>query len=170
MSKENGINPSSLGEFREAARAEREKRAVSVRLPSGMVARLIRPTPYECLLFLGKIPQSMAGAVLSPDQGTPVPRSELVSTGQQENYFLRSIFVYPRVPDEAQPGVDIPITDVQYAIRWAGGEVTDDGRDLVGFPEGAPGPSAVPSSGGERVGDAAEPDAGDGKQDAGIPA
>jgi hypothetical protein len=168
MSKENGVNPSSLGDFRQAAQAEREKRAVNVRLPSGMVARLIRPTPYECLLFLGKIPQSMAGAVLSPDQGTPLPRSELVSTGQQENYFLRSIFVHPRVPDEAQPGVDIPITDVQYAIRWAGGEVADDGRDLVGFPEGAAGSGVVPGPGSERVGDAAEPDAGDGKQDAGV--
>jgi hypothetical protein len=158
MSKGNGV-VSSASEFHAAAIADREKRAVNVPLPSGCVARLVRPEPYESLLFLGIVPQSLAAGVLGAESGTR-DVEEIKQRGAAERSYLRLIFMSPRVPDEAQPGVDISIEDVRYAVRWAGGEVTDSGQDLVPFPQGEAGPSASVERRSEALPVAAKPLAG----------
>ena len=61
---------STLDDFRTAAQVEREARAEAVRLPSGLVARLVRPTPMEHLFFTGQLPQSLAARVRPDPSGT----------------------------------------------------------------------------------------------------
>jgi hypothetical protein len=134
---------STLDDFRAAAQVEREARAEAVRMPSGLVARLVRPTPMEHLFFTGQLPQSLA-ARLRPDPDAsplaPLPGGEglgvrgiedIVLLAQRLIEQLQFIFVSPRVPDEARPGLDIPVPDVEYALRWARGEIVSGQSSVV---------------------------------------
>jgi hypothetical protein len=119
----NGV--STIDDFRNAARADRQSRAEAVRLPSGLIAKLVRPSPLELMLFTGQLPQSLA-ARISPADATGTPSAglqEVVKLAQRLLEQVRFIFESPRVPDEAKPGIDIPVSDVEYALRWARGEI-----------------------------------------------
>jgi hypothetical protein len=119
---------STLDDFRAAAQMEREARAEAVRLPSGLVARLVRPTPMEHLFFTGQLPQSLAARLRPDPSGTgrsagATNLDDIVQLALRLIEQLQFIFVSPRVPDEARPGLDIPVPDVEYALRWARGEI-----------------------------------------------
>lgn len=117
----NGV--STPEQFREAARADREKRAEAVRLPSGLVARLVRPTAQESLYFTGRLPQSLAARISPAKDQPPASREDIVALARQLLEFTAFIFVEPSVPEDLPPGIGIPIEDVDYALRWARGEV-----------------------------------------------
>lgn len=163
----NGI--SSLDDFREAARLEREKRAEPVRLPSGLVARLVRPTPLELLYITGRLPQSVA-ARISPAPGQPpLTARDVIELGRQLNELVEFVFVSPRVPEEAKPSVDIAVSDIEYALRWARGEVLDTPPSYAKATEGLPSEARSAKEGpgldlaefrGERGGTEATPPAG----------
>jgi len=144
------INGISIAEdFRQAAEAEREARAVPVRLPSGLVGRLIKPTPLEVMLRCGRLPQSLAAAISAAAQTAPPTTAEVIQLSQGLVELVRFIFVFPRVPDECKPGQDIPISDIEWAIKWGNGEVVDGQpapTDLAGFSGTTPagGPDSEP--------------------------
>jgi hypothetical protein len=113
---------STLDDFRAAAQMEREARAEAVRLPSGLVARLVRPTPMQYLLLTARLPQGLAARIRAGDR-VPPSVDEAVQMAQRLVEELRMIFLWPRVPDELKPGVDISEADVDFALRWGRGEI-----------------------------------------------
>jgi hypothetical protein len=48
--------------------------------------------------------------------------------------LVEYIFVAPRVPQDAKPGIDISFDDIEFALQWARGEVADSGQSLAAFP------------------------------------
>lgn len=138
MSKETGNGVSSRSEFQRAAEADRERRAEVVALPSGLTAKLVRPSPMELFLETGRLPQSVAAHLAGEESGI-FESSEVVRMACQTIDLCRFVFFAPRVPDELQPGVDIPASDVEWALRWARGEVASDGSSLAEFRGGASG-------------------------------
>lgn len=171
----NGL--STKDDFRRAAEAEREKRAESVRLPSGLVAKLVKPMPMELFFMQGSLPQGIAARLpeisdFKSEISAAIAPEDLVALARQTVELVRFIFLSPGVPGECQPGRDILMSDVEWALRWARGEVvtieTGDLRleasqasspkpqassyDLAAFPERAPRPTATPgASGGDVV-------------------
>lgn len=126
---------SSKAEFREMVQRQREQRAELVPLPSGLVARLVRPTPGEMFMRTGRLPQSVAARIAGVVPGT-MTGEELVAVAHQTVDLCRFVFYEPRIPDDLEPGVDISYEDLEYALRWARGEVAPDGdagRDLAEF-------------------------------------
>lgn len=122
-------------EFRQAMKAERARRALLVKLPSGLSAKLVRPTAGEMFLRTGKLPQSIA-ARIEGGEGD-ILSEDLARIARQTVDLCRFIFFEPRVPDELEPGVDISYGDVEFALRWARGEVEpaggEAGLDLASF-------------------------------------
>jgi hypothetical protein len=112
---------------------DRERRSELVTLPSGTTAKLVRPTPAELFLRTGLLPQSVAARFASEDAAGALASEELVHIAQQTVDLCRFVFFAPRVPDELQPGIDIPASDVEWALRWARGEVASDGSSLAEF-------------------------------------
>ncbi len=159
----NGI--SSKDDFRRAAEAERAKRAEDVRLPSGLTAKLVKPTPMELFFMQGSLPQGIAarldvGATHASPTLTP---EDLVALAHQTVDLVRFIFVAPRVPDESKPGQDILMSDIEWALRWARGEVVqlpvassqlpelgtgnrETATDLAEFPGRASGSTPAPGT------------------------
>jgi hypothetical protein len=133
MSAEKTNGSGTLREFQAAAEVERQKRAEPVKLPSGLVARLIRLTPFEALLYLGQLPQNIAARIVPGENVAVDSPVDLIAMSRQLIDTVRFVFVDPRVPDEVKPGTGIPIPDIEYALRWARGEVAADGRDLESF-------------------------------------
>ena len=131
--KVNGV--STLAEFRAAALAAREARAQVIQLPSGLKAKLVKPTPGEQFLQVGFLPQSLAAKIAPAGEGTGLAYEDAVAVARRTVELVRFVFFEPRVPDECKPGIDIPYGDVDFAIQWARGEVTDDGRNLSEFPD-----------------------------------
>jgi hypothetical protein len=132
----NSAKPNGIArpeDFRNAAEIERQKRAEPVQLPSGLVARLVRLTPFEALLYLGQLPQNIAARIAPGENTPPDSPADLVAISRQVIDTVRFIFVEPRVPDDVKPGTGIPISDIDYSLKWARGEVAGDGRDLDSF-------------------------------------
>jgi hypothetical protein len=130
--KANGV--SSIEQFREAARSDREKRGVLIKLPSGAVAKLVRPTPQEMFLRTGRFPQSLA-ARIAPQPGV-VQRTDpdaVIEFARTQVELVEYIFLSPRVPQDAKPGIDIAYSDIEFALMWARGEVDDEGNPLANF-------------------------------------
>lgn len=130
--------PSTKSEFRAAMARERERRSELVSLPSGLVARLVRPTPGEMFMRTGRLPQSVA-ARLSGGANEAAAGEELIALAKQTVELCRFVFVEPRVPDELEPGVDVSYDDIEFALRWARGEVGNAGPDLASFRGGQSG-------------------------------
>ena len=143
MSTETGNGFSSLSEFRSAVEADRERRAELVTLPSGLNARLVRPTPAELFLRTGLLPQSVAAQLAGEEAGSALAGGQLIRIAWQTLDLCRFVFLAPRVPDELQPGNDIPVSDVEWALQWARGEVTSDGSSLNRFRGESSGPNAL---------------------------
>ena len=142
-SKPNGV--SSAEEFRSAAMAERYKRSEMVQLPSGLWARLVKPTAWQVFLATGMLPQSVAARISPAPEGTPSV-ADAYAISRNVGDLVRFVFVEPAVPDDARPGVDIPCSDVEWAVRWARGEVTPAGQDLAEKFPGQPADAAGPAS------------------------
>jgi hypothetical protein len=140
MTEEKNHDAATTEQFRQAAGKEREKRAVPVRLPSGLTAMLVKPTPLEILLRTGRVPQSFA-ARISPGEKNPLlTAGDWLKLSGQMVELVRFIFYAPRVPDECVPGLDIPISDIEWSLRWSNGEVEaaqPASPDLAEFSEGA---------------------------------
>jgi hypothetical protein len=147
MSSEKPNGTGSPEDFKTAAELDRQRRAEVVELPSGVKARLVRFSALEATLYMGLLPQGIA-ARLAPEEGATVSPEQLIEISKQVVDSVRFIFVEPRVPDQLKPGIDIPVGDIDYALRWARGEVTADGRDLAAFrgPTGEPAPAPGPPS------------------------
>jgi hypothetical protein len=130
--KPNGV--SSLDEFRRAAEDSRMMRSVVVTLPSGARARLCKPTPTEMFLRTGRFPQSLA-AKISPSEKEvqPYQAADVVEFARTQVELVEYVFVSPRIPAEAKPGIDISFEDIEFALQWARGEVTDSGQNLADF-------------------------------------
>jgi hypothetical protein len=131
-SKQNGV--SSIEDFRAAARADREKRGVLIRLPSGAVAKLVRPTPQEMFLRTGRFPQSLA-ARIAPQPGIEhkTDPDAVIEFARTQVELVEYVFLDPRVPQDAKPGIDIAYSDIEFALMWARGEVDDEGNALETF-------------------------------------
>ncbi len=145
MSEQKANGVSSLDEFRAAAQAARAARAQVIKLPSGLHAKLVKPTPGEQFLQVGFLPQRVAAKIAPAAVGDVAGFSseDTVAIARRTVELVRFVFFDPRVPDECKPGIDIPYGDIDFAIQWARGEVTDSGQNLSEFPdkrEGAPGP------------------------------
>jgi hypothetical protein len=110
------------------------KRAEVILLPSGLKARLVKPSPWESFMHAGTLPQSLAASI-SPAKDTPVVNySDAVQMARRTVDLVRFVFVDPQVPDQCRPGLDIPFSDIEFALSWARGEVTDSGQNLDTFP------------------------------------
>lgn len=132
--KSNGV--SSLEQFRAAARSDRERRGVLIKLPSGSVARLVKPTPQEMFLRTGRFPQSLA-ARIAPQPGVEhkADADAVIEFARTQVELVEYVFLEPRVPQDAKPGIDIAFADIEFALMWARGEVDDEGRPLSTFPK-----------------------------------
>ena len=140
--KPNGV--SSSEEFRAAAQADREQRAEVVELPSGLKARLVKPRPWEIMVMTGLLPQSVAAAIAPDGSTAALGGAEVIAMSRAMMALIEFVFVSPRVPAEARLGVDIPFTDVEYAVGWARGEVAANGQSLAQFRGQREGPGAAP--------------------------
>jgi hypothetical protein len=136
-----GNQISTVEQFRRAAQADRERRGELVTLPSGLTAVLVRPTPAELFLRTGLLPQSVAAHLAGEDAGATMDGEQVVRIARQTLDLCRFVFVAPRVPDELQPGIDIPVADVEWALRWARGEVASNGCNLAQFRRDSSGPA-----------------------------
>ena len=130
--KANGA--SSIEEFKAAALAERVRRAVVIKLPSGMSAKLVRMTPDELFLRTGRFPQGIAAKIAPSPSNEKVDPDKVIQFARVTVEMVEYIFVEPRVPEDLKPGQDIPYSDIDFALAWARGEVTDDGQRLATFP------------------------------------
>jgi hypothetical protein len=149
----NGV--SSLEEFRHAAQMERDKRAEHVKLPSGLVARLVRMTPMEHMLFTGQLPQRLAAELRPGSEYVERTVEYLTELSRRAIEQVRFVFVSPRVPDELRPGIDISFADVDWALRWSRGEVAGAGQDLAEFRQ--PGDAGATAEAGPDSGDVPVP-------------
>ena len=131
-SRPNGV--SDITEFKAAALAERIRRAKPVPLPSGKIAKLVKPSGWEIMVMTGQLPQSVA-AKMAPETNQMVSSSEMMAISRSIMDLISFIFVSPGVPDEARPGIEISFGDIEYAVAWARGEVTDSGQSLAEFRE-----------------------------------
>lgn len=147
MSKPSGI--SGLKEFRAAADVARAKRAEEVKLPSGLTAWLVRPTSAERFFIAAQLPEGMAAAVTEGEERLPTTE-EAVALAARTVDLVRLVFLSPRVPDEARPGIDIPIADIEWALKWAAGQTGGEAPagDLASFRVAESAPAAAP--GGDR--------------------
>lgn len=103
-------------------------------------------TPFEALLYLGQLPQALAARIAPGENAVPDSAGDLVQMSRQLVDTVRFIFVDPHVPDDVKPGTGIPIPDIEYALKWARGEVAADGRDLASFHRNAGERAASPGA------------------------
>ncbi len=115
---------SSAEQFRQAA-AERAQRARPITLPSGLVARLLKPSPFELMMYQGSLPQSIAAVISPGTDGPRLTREDVAAAAVKFVNLVRHIFVWPKVPDECMPGVGITLSDIDWALAWSRGEVTE---------------------------------------------
>lgn len=138
MAEEQKAAVSTREQFRTAADADRASRVQLVKLPSGLLALLVKPSPVEAFYILGQLPQRVA-AVVAPGGVKRFNPEEQAEAARQTIAMARFVFFEPRVPDDLVPGAGILVSDVEWALRWAGGEVTETGSDLAAFRGEAPG-------------------------------
>jgi hypothetical protein len=129
----NGV--SKMEEFKAAALADRAKRSVLVKLPSGLTARLVRVSPQEMFLRTGRYPQTLAARIAPSGSDKHLPAEDVISFARTQVDLVEYLFFDPRIPEDAKPGIDIPFSDIEWALQWARGEVDDSGRDLAAFPD-----------------------------------
>jgi hypothetical protein len=132
-SKPNGV--SSLEEFKKSALEDRIKRSEVVTLPSGLKARLVKPTAWETFMQSGTLPQSVAASFSPSSDSKGMSFDDAVSIARRTVELVRFVFVDPSVPEQCRPGIDIPFSDIEFALQWARGEVTDSGQNLGTFPD-----------------------------------
>ena len=142
--KINGV--SSMDEFKAAALAERFKRAEVITLPSGLKAKLVKPSPWESFMHAGTLPQSLAASISPAKESAQINYSDAVSMARRTVELVRFVFVDPQVPDVCRPGLDIPFSDIEFALQWARGEVTDSGQNLDTFRDERASAAGVPNA------------------------
>jgi hypothetical protein len=138
--------------------------AETVTLPSGLVFLMRRPRPLWWVLE-GRLPSSLA-AKLAGDSGLATRDSgkpeEIIELSRWVIALLEETVIEPKIrlkpgPKEVDPNW-ISEEDLLFIIRYAGGEVQADGRDLSSFP--GVGESAAAGAGGADLELPAVPNAG----------
>lgn len=141
-------NIASAEDFKKAAEASRFEEALRVILPkSGLAVKLRRPKPIW-MLFHGRLPSSLAARVSESGGVKPETAHELADLARWMTTLLTEVFVEPRLGSPAVPAVPshgpparaaeidpawLDQEDVNFVIRWAGGEVEPDGASLAPF-------------------------------------
>jgi hypothetical protein len=120
-----------------------------LRLPSGKTFRV--RAPGLKFRFSNPAPEDLEGLT-----------GEEKAQALAEFYWriLCEVCVQPRVSMDPQEGELHPdrirLTDAQFVIKWAGGEIGSDGADLAGFPGTGAGPGAGAGANGADVRPVAE--------------
>ena len=122
---------------------------VDLRLPSGLTFRL--RTPGLKFRFSNPAPESLDGK--SDDE-------KALALANFYYGMLCEVCVEPRVSMEAKETEIHPdrirLSDAQFIVRWAGGQIGDDGADLDAFREGKTGRTAAAGAGGGEIRPVAE--------------
>jgi hypothetical protein len=121
---ENGI--AKAADWRAALKAEREKNAEPLKLPSGATILAIKPEPLEWILS-GRIPQTLLSAVLEDAQSASagpqkeISREEILNLATFATRLVRATVVKPPIGDgpEEISLDDIPIKDRAFIFEWA---------------------------------------------------
>lgn len=160
---------SKRSDFRAAVEADRGHRAELVKLPSGVLALLVKPTPAEMLFNFGNLPRGLQAAAAPGAPAGEITMERVLAMASERMAMAQFVFFEPRIgngPEELMPGRDILVSDVAFALRWAegeiGGEAGASGADLAAFRGRAEqsGSAAQPGAGGGDVDHAAEPATG----------
>jgi len=122
---------------------------VDLRLPSGQTFRV--RAPGLKFRFSAPAPENLEG------------KTEAEKAATLADFFYRilcEVCVEPRVSMEPKEGELHPdrirLADAQFIVRWAGGQIGDDGADLDAFREGKTGRTAAAGAGGGEIRPVAE--------------
>jgi hypothetical protein len=125
-----------------------------VKLPSGAVF-LLRYPSLEYKIGRSLIAQSIAAKMQNRPEAQP---SETRSAAEiAETYFavLEEVCVQPRVSKQPKEGELHPdrirLSDAVHIMRWASGEVDDNGVDFAAFRGTRADPASISGPGGEAV-------------------
>lgn len=97
-------------------------------------------------MHAGTLPQSLAASISPTKNNLPVEYSDAVQMARRTVDLVRFVFVEPQVPDQCRPGLDIPFSDIEFALQWARGEATDSGQNLETFPQERASAPGIPNA------------------------
>jgi hypothetical protein len=145
------MNIATAEDFIAAAQQRRLANAQPLTLPSGLTVMAQRPGPEWWMRNVGRLPSSIASRFVSGNSTDPVSSGDLVEMARWTALMISEVVVSPVIrlnpgPSELEPHL-ISNDDLDYIMRFAGGEIAADGQGLDMFSRPAGSTPAVRANG-----------------------